>query len=133
MGSVLSVVVSPTGQHLRGLELKGLSAPQPIVGFAIIDTGATVTAVDEGVCKRLGLQPTGMMKTAHAGGAEIRACYPIQVTFPNAPLPSFATPRAMSVNLQAGKSPYILLLGRDLLKNMVFVYNGFAGRFEIAF
>lgn len=113
--------------------MKGLSTPLPIIGLAIIDTGATATAVDEEVCRRLGLQPTGMMKTAHAGGPEIRACYPIQVAFPNTPLPSVTIPRAMSVNLQFGEGPYILLFGRDLLRNMKFVYNGFAGRFEIAF
>jgi hypothetical protein len=98
VGPVLNVVVSPTKQHLDALAQNGQEAPKPIVGLAVIDTGATATAVDEEVCKMLGLKPTGAMKTAHAGGSEVRACYPIQIAFPNTPLPSLTTPRAMSVN-----------------------------------
>jgi predicted aspartyl protease len=101
--------------------------------LAIIDTGATATAVDEEVCRKLGLQATGTVKTAHAGGSEVRACYPIEISFPGTPFSPFTIPRAMSVNLQFGKTPYILLFGRDLLAKMKFVYNGLAGRFEIAF
>lgn len=119
-GPVLSVVVSPTKQHLEGLALKGQPAPQPIVGFAIIDTGATATAVDEEVCKKLGLQPTGVVKTAHAGGSEVRACYPIQITFPNTPFPPITSPCAMSVNLQFGKTPlHSSLWTRPPIKNEV--------------
>lgn len=132
-GPVLQVVVSPTKEHIEALNLKGEVVPQPVSGLAIIDTGATSTAVDEEVCRRLGLNPTGSMKTAHAGGSEERACYPIQISFPNTPFPSVSTPTAMSVNLQFGKTPYILLFGRDMLSAMKFVYNGPAGRFEIAF
>jgi hypothetical protein len=39
----------------------------------------------------------------------------------------------MSVNLQFGKTPYILLFGRDLLARIKFVYNGPARRIELAF
>ncbi len=133
LGPVLNVLVSPTRQHLESLERRGLTAPQPISGLALIDTGASSTAVDENVCRTLGLLPTGRISTAHAGGPEVRMCYPIQISFPRDPLPSLINPRAMSVNLQYGKTPYILLFGRDLLSKMKFVYHGLAGRFEIAF
>ena len=89
--------------------------------------------MDETVCQKLGIQPTGQMKTAHAGGSEMRACYPIQIIFPEIPFPPFVNPRAMSVNLQFGKTPYLLLFGRDLLARLKFVYNGPVGRIEIAF
>jgi hypothetical protein len=132
-GPILQVTVSPTKQHIDALISQGQTPPEAIPGYAIIDTGASMTAVDEDVCRRLGLQPTGSQKTAHAGGPDIRACYPIQVSFPGTPLPSFSTPRAMSVNLQFGKTPYILLFGRDLLARIKFVYNGPAGRIGLAF
>ena len=99
----------------------------------MVDTGASVTAVDEGVCRQLGIKPTDQMKTAHAGGEEVRACYPVQITFPGSPLPSFTSPRTLCVDLQFGKSPYVLLVGRDLLARLKYVYNGPAGRIEIAF
>ncbi|NLV44454.1 MAG: hypothetical protein GXY07_08130 [Candidatus Hydrogenedentes bacterium] len=133
LGPVLQVVVSPTEEHIRALNQRGELPPQPVTGLALIDTGATATAVDEEVCRKLGLKPTGSMKTAHAGGPEERACYPIAISFPNTPFPAISTPTAMSVNLQFGKTPYILLFGRDLLVRIKFVYNGPAGRFEMAY
>jgi len=133
-GPVLRVLVSPTKEHLAMLGEQGQPGPAPIVGLALIDTGATVTAVDESVCLKLGIAPTGRGKIAHAGGEEVRACYPIQIEFPGAPLPSVTMLRAMSVNLQQfGKTPYILLFGRDLLANMKFIYTGPRGRIELAF
>ena len=133
MGPTLNTVVTPTSQHLESLEREGREVPLPISGLAIIDTGATFTAVDESICRRLGIKPTGAIRTAHAGGSEIRACYPIRVAFPDIFFPPTTLPQAMSVDLQFGKTPYMVLFGRDLLAKIKFVYNGPAGRFEIAF
>lgn len=132
-GPILQVVISPTRQHLDSLAENNKAIPQPVSGFALIDTGATSTAVDESVCRELNISPTGAARTAHAGGSEIRQCYPIQVSFPGSGLPSTVIPTAMSVNLQFGKKPYVLLLGRDLLSRLRLVYNGPMGRIEVAF
>jgi hypothetical protein len=88
--------------------------------------------VDESVCQKLGLAPTGEMLMGHAGGAEKRLCYPIQIVFPQMPMPPLICPTAASVNLSGGKQSYILLLGRDLLMRMRLVYNGPMGRIEIS-
>ena len=133
IGPVLEVLIAPTPQMIQNVMESGETPPSAVSGLAIIDTGATVTAVDESICRNLGLKPTGAAKTSHAGGSEMRACYPIQITFPGTPLPSITNPRTMSVNLQFGQTPFALLLGRDVLMKLRFVYNGPAGRIEIAF
>jgi len=115
VGPFLQVTISQTKQHIEAVTRKGETIVSPISGLALIDTGASSTAVDESVCKKLGLSPTGQMTTAHAGGSEVRPCYPIQIIFPGTPLPAVTSARAMSVNLQFGKSPLVLLFGRDLL------------------
>ena len=133
LGPTLQVTISPTQQHLASLAENSQDIPNPKIGIALIDTGASVTAVDEEVCRQLGIPPTGQAHTSHAGGNELRACYPIQLTFPGSPLPQILVPRAMSVNLHVGAAPHILLMGRDILSNVRMVYNGPRGRLEIAF
>jgi predicted aspartyl protease len=126
----LQVVISVTPQHADALAAKGEQPPKPLLGHALIDTGASITAVDEDVCRKLGLFSTGVVKMKHAGGADSRMCYPVQISFPGTPLPQFSNPRAVSCALGG---PHILLFGRDLLASLRFVYNGPAGRIEVAF
>jgi len=58
-GPLLQVAISVTPEHAKKLSQEGVKPPEPIQGSALIDTGASITAVDEGVCQRLGLTPTG--------------------------------------------------------------------------
>lgn len=134
VGPVLPVFIMPSPQHIAAVTRASQNPPSPVQGVALIDTGASVTMVDESICRSMGLQPTGFARLSHAVGAsDNRPCYAIQISFPNTPLakPLFH-PKVVSGNLQFGNPKYSLLLGRDLMTNMKFVYNGFAGRFEIA-
>ena len=44
--------------------------PSPITGLALIDTGASVSGVDETVVQQLGIQPIGVASISHAGGSQ---------------------------------------------------------------
>ena len=48
----------------------------PVVGKALIDTGATFTCVDEDVCHALGLHAVGTSNISHVDGKSARARYP---------------------------------------------------------
>jgi predicted aspartyl protease len=133
LGPVLHVEISVTHERAAKLASKGREIPKPAAGLALIDTGCSITAVDESICQSLGVEPTSVVRMSHAGGTEERPCYPIRIQFLGTPLPPYAIPRASSVRLSAGKQPYILLLGRDFLSHMKMVYNGPAGRIELAF
>jgi predicted aspartyl protease len=133
VGPLLHVAVAVHPQHAERLITQGQQPPEAVTGLALIDTGASITAVDEAVCRKLGLTPTSVVPMSHAGGSEQRNCYSIQILFPGAPLPPITIPLAASCNLSAGLQPYIVLLGRNLLARMKMVYNGPRGRIEIAF
>jgi len=133
MGPFLQVAVAVHPQHAEKLITQGQQPPEAVTGMALIDTGASITAVDEAVCQKLGLTPTGVIPMSHAGGSEQRNCYSIQILFPGSPLPSVTIPLAASCNLGAGTQPYIVLFGRNLLARLKMVYNGPAGRIELAF
>ena len=131
-GPVLKVSITVTPEHAEKLSHAEGKPPKAVEGFALIDTGASVTAVDEGVCEQLGVTPTGIVKLSHAVGTEERPCYPIQVFFPGTALPPLSNPQAVSCKL-GGEQQTILLFGRDLLSQMRMVYHGPAGRIELAF
>jgi len=72
IGPILKVAISVTKEQQDALSSEGKEVPEPVPGVALIDTGASMTAVDEGVCKRLGLEPTGLVNIIHPGGQEER-------------------------------------------------------------
>ena len=132
LGPAFSVTVSITELERNKRAEFGGETPQPVSGLALIDTGSTVTAVDDKVCAKLKLSPTGVIQLQHAGGGTREApCYPLQVLFPGTPLPPLTASRIASVDL--GNAPYLLLIGRDLLRRLRMVYNGPMGRIEITF
>ena len=133
MGPCLPVIISATQEHQDTLVQRGIEVPNPISGTGLIDTGASVTAVDEDVCRKMALTVTSAMQVSHPGGNETRACYAIQIHFPGTPIPPLIAPMAISVNLGGGQPPYILLISRDLLAHLRMVYNGPMGRIELAF
>lgn len=132
-GPLLEVLISVTPEHKQKLAEQGAKPPEAIQGFALIDTGASITAVDEGVCEQLGLTPTGRIKLSHATGTEDRSCYPVQIFFPGTPLPPMGNPQTVSCKLGDGQPRIHLLFGRDLLSRLRMVYHGPAGRIELAF
>jgi len=55
MGPVLQVVVSVTKEHAEKLAKQAQPVPEAVAGFALIDTGASITAVDEGGLPKAGI------------------------------------------------------------------------------
>lgn len=81
-GPLVSVEISiPTAlkSHLSG---KGLPIPPPQAGFALIDTGAFATAVDQSIFDALGVPPIDSIQTSTPHGASESPVYPATVSFP---------------------------------------------------
>jgi hypothetical protein len=66
------------------LSKQGQPIPAPQSGWALIDTGATRTCVDRDVLTRLGVQPTGTVKTGTAAGQVEQLLFPAKLSFPAA-------------------------------------------------
>lgn len=136
-GPVLDVEVD-IPHALKELLMKtGKPVPSPVVGVALVDTGATLTAVDEAVMRHLGVSPIGKNLVGTANGPVEQGRYPACLVFPTFP------PEGMilefsgvtGVNLMgasSNKKPIIALLGRDFLSHCVLVYNGTTGHFSIS-
>jgi predicted aspartyl protease len=98
-------------------------------GFALIDTGASQTAVDEQVAKDLGLPIVDVGKMTSASH-EKHPCnlYPVQVSIP--PNLTFQSPRAMGALL--APQGLVAIIGRDVLQHCLLVYNGGTGQITLS-
>ncbi len=105
--------------------------PSPVVGRALIDTGATFTAIDRAAAAQLQLIPVDTIQSGTAGGQQVCPRYPARLAFPGTPIPTIDLPRAVGVDLSG--QGYIVLLGRDFLARCVLTYNGPFGQFILSF
>jgi len=107
----------------------GLPVPAARKGFALIDTGASITAVDEDVVASLGIQPIGQMKLSTASQSRSAWLYAARLTCSGMAIPVLEVLDIVGCTLQP--QGFIALLGRNFLRTVVLVYDGPAGFFTI--
>jgi hypothetical protein len=134
VGAVLSVEVHVPPIIAQVLMNRGNPVPTPVTGFAIIDTGATLTCVHEPVLQQLGLNPTGVVHSGTASGPVQLSQYPARLvspdqgwTFDVIATGVDLTGQQVPINPPQPPSPLIALIGRDLLRNCVLIWNGPGG------
>jgi predicted aspartyl protease len=129
-GAVIPVEISIPQTLQRRLTQQGQSPPAPQNGLALIDTGASLSAVDDEAIRTLGMAPVGQTQIHTAGGIVARPLYPARFSFPGTDLPPLTFRRVASSALQS--QGVIALLGRDMLANFILIYNGPAGTFSLS-
>jgi len=130
VGPVMQVTVSLAQPVAAQIAAEGRSAPQPVSGRALIDTGASVTCIDEGIAKQLGIQPVDVAKMHSASHADVEVgVYPIHFDIVGMNV-GIDVPKAMGAQLQS--QGLIMLIGRDVLQRCSLTYNGFTGDFVLA-
>ncbi|MFZ5875985.1 MAG: hypothetical protein ACOYXU_06200 [Nitrospirota bacterium] len=128
-GPVVPVQVGIPAALARQFESAGDAIPEPAVGYALVDTGANISAVDEPILTRLGVSPVGRLSVVTAHGiAEGKLEYPGRFLFPGTTLQPREFARLLGIDLRGYRSQQgptiIALLGRDVLRDYVLVYDG---------
>jgi len=102
----------------------------------MIDTGASLTCVHEPLLANLGLNPVGVVNSGTAAGRIQQALYVARLVFP---LIGWTVDlQVVGVNLEGQEvatsppQPIVALLGRNLLRNSVLVWNGWGGFWTLA-
>jgi len=130
MGPILQVRITAAASVAQTILAAGGALPPPVDGLALIDTGAASTCIDADVATKLKLPVTGQGSITSATHAQIPCnLHPIQLEV-IAWNVKWQTNRAMAANLKAHN--IIALVGRDLLRKCLLVYNGGAGTFSIS-
>lgn len=127
-GPTVEVSIGVHAYLARNLATHGKPVPAPIVGAALIDTGATVTTIDVKVAETLGLSYSGVVQSLGIGGSSTGYRAPCQVSI-----------KGLCVNIpRAHCHPFptdtglLALIGRDILRHMILTYDGLNGAVTLA-
>lgn len=128
-GPVVEMQITISNAVEQQLREEGQTIPPPITVAAMIDTGATGTAIKEGLATQLGLHPVGIQHI-NTPASENVPCneYLIRLRFPNNVI---AEATAIEAPLQGQHIQ--CLIGRNLLAHAVFVYIGYNNQFTLSF
>lgn len=135
-GPIIDAFVGISVPRSQALVAAGQTPPAPVPIRGLLDTGASNTCVDPSVLQQLGLSPTGscLVNTPTTGAAPMSAeLYDVAFLIPvNGGVPLFSqTMPVMASELLAAQG-FHALIGRDILSQCVFVYNG-SGFFTLSY
>lgn len=89
VGLVLQVELRVPPALAASLTAQSKPIPQPILGAALVDTGATSCCVEESLVQSLGLQAVGQANVCGTGGLKLQNVYLAEMAFPGSPIPTF--------------------------------------------
>ena len=137
-GPVVNAGVIVSEGRLQALTTANEPIPQMQYISALIDTGASFTSLDPAVLTALNLTPTGTIEivTPSTGqGTHTADTYDVDIRIGAGP---DDTPLSIS-NLRVASCDLFLkqgihaLIGRDILKRCILIYNGSMNQFSVSF
>ncbi|MFH1067354.1 MAG: retropepsin-like aspartic protease [bacterium] len=137
LGPLIDVFIGVSEPRHAALLKAGAVIPSAIVVKALVDTGASHTAVDPNVMTMLGLQPKRTAQTiSPTTGVEPHTChtYDVSIHVPLGTATTLFSKLAWEVTcLKLKHQGFEMLLGRDILADGLLIYDGKAGTFAMAF
>lgn len=106
---------------------KNIPIPAAVTGYALIDTGASASAVHEEILLGLGVLPIDSIPTSTPHGEGRSFVYPAKVSFPSMGIEGYRMDRLIGSSLNwktKDDKQVIMLLGRDILQYFLLIYNG---------
>ena len=122
----VTFTIVAAAQHIR--REAGDPLPTPVQATAMIDTGASATAVKAGLLGPLGLHPINVAPVTTATGIDIPCpVYAVQLGLP-----------ANRIEITVIEAPLEgqhiqALIGRDVLQHGLFIYQGPSNQFTLSF
>jgi hypothetical protein len=127
-GPIIDVSIAVTAAADAALTAAGQAIPPPIQVTALIDTGATGSAIARGIAQQLGLQPVAVINVTTPSSSNVpMPAYAVRLLLPNTII--FET---TAIEAELAGQGIGALIGRDVLSQAVLVYIGYANEFTIA-
>jgi len=129
VGPVIEVVLTPSVPFMQVMGISP-SATKAVRILAMIDTGATGTVISKGLASTLDINPVGTTLINTPSHTNVNCYqYDVQLVFPNNV--NIATIVVTEASLQGQHIQ--CLIGRDILKYGVLIYNGYDNSFTLSF
>ncbi len=128
-GPVIPVTVGLEQGMVQSLAQRGAPVPLTRSGLALVDTGASISCIDEQLAQELHLPVVDVCQMVSAShSAHPSNVYPIQIALPQGV--SFGAPRAMGANLAV--QGLLRLSGETFSRIAPLFYNGNAGQITLS-
>jgi hypothetical protein len=124
-GPLIPVEISIPAALEQWYVTNGLPIPAPAVGYALIDTGASISGVHEPLLQAMNIQPVDSVRLSTPSGGGNCSIYPARMSLPAMGVVGLSVRLAGNqLNWKAsdGKN-VIMLFGRDILYQFLMVYN----------
>jgi predicted aspartyl protease len=134
-GPLLDLMIGVSAPRMIALSQANVPLPAPIPIRALIDTGANGSCVDRDILKQLGVSPTGTVSIhTPSTGSALHMCNQFDVSF-MVTAQNFQRRFDAIAVIEADLATQGIqaLIGRDVLSMCLFVYDGTAGTFSLAF
>lgn len=127
-GAILPVQIGIPSSLAAQMTAQGQTPPPPEEIQALVDTGASITAINTPVAQRLGLPTTGSIQIGGATGSAEQPLYAAMLRIPD-PFVEWDPMTLAGANLTG--TPFDILIGRNVLCSMTLSYDGKSGRFSL--
>lgn len=128
-GALIKVRIAQPRDVADSLRAQGKAVADAVDAMAMIDTGASITAIDQGLATRIGLVQTGVAPVAGVTGVQDQPIYAAQVMLDQ---PSVALDPWKMIGSPLNIQNFDVLLGRDFLQELTLVYDGSSGNFQLS-
>jgi len=131
MGPQISIDILPPSIVEKWAQIRKVSVKKTSKVTALLDSGASVTGIDDQVLTELQYPPIGIAGLSTPSGTRQTNMYMVKLVIPSRSDPNFPPiiPRIIIDNVRVisvtlSNQPYKALLGRDVLSKMIMIYNG---------
>lgn len=123
-GPAVSVTIEPSTPVLLSRQKSG-TATSPVRALALIDTGASITCIDESIVKSLRLTHRDTARILTPSGESIHNLYDVRLT-----VSQLVTRELPVVEANMSNQQHKVLIGRDILAIGTLIYSGWTNSFE---
>ena len=129
-GPIIEVLIAPSRHLVEVMQSNKQTPPQPVKAIAMIDTGASSSVVNQDIIKQLGIEPIAAVKINTPSDSGV-SCFQYQAVIMFPSKVAIGTSELIAAPLKG--QPVQCLIGRDILKNSVLIYNGYAQTITLSF
>lgn len=121
-GPILEIQIGMPRDLINVLKETGQPVPNPIKAIALIDTGATSSVVNPTIIQGLKVAPIGRVRINTPSDANVECdMYKLALILPD----GVAIESSDVIEAPLVGQPIQCLLGRDILRHGVLIYNGY--------
>ena len=135
-GPVVPILIYVSHPRQKAMQKAGIAPPPPATARALLDTGASCTAVDPTIIQKLGLSPTGSTRiVTPSTGSTPHVCdqYDVALAFVIGQNIHGISPTIAVVESNLDHQGIQALIGRDVLQQGMMIFNGKDASVTLAF